>query len=120
MSDMERMPGRKRLQEFMRVIWQRPVEYAVPSMLNILLFFNPSSLISYMPFRRQKKTCWQGWPHKEGSLVRPYTDDVRKKILRNISEEQKSFPFTFHDLSGIFSNSTDAVFTDVHTCERCI
>lgn len=59
-----------------------------------------------------EKNILKGWPPEEAAIVRPYTDDVRKRILRNIREEQKRFPFEFHDLSNIFYDSREAVFTD--------
>jgi lysophospholipase L1-like esterase len=71
-------------------------------------------LISYKRYAVSgtEKNILAGWPQTEAKLVRPYTDDVRKRILRNIREEQKRFSFTFHDLSTIFSDSNEAVFTD--------
>jgi lysophospholipase L1-like esterase len=86
------------------------VEYAA--------FFQPIIFYKRHAVSETEKNILAGWPQEEGKLVRPFTNDVRAKILRNIKEEQKSSPFTFHDFSGIFSDSTDAVFTDyIHVNE---
>ena len=59
-----------------------------------------------------EKNILAGWPETEAKIVGPYTHDVRTRILRHISKEQKRFSFEFHDLSGIFAGSTEPVFTD--------
>lgn len=59
-----------------------------------------------------EKNILVGWPKKEAEIAFPYTHDVRERILHNIEEEQKRFPFEFYDLSGIFAESREAVFTD--------
>jgi hypothetical protein len=75
-------------------------------------FFQPVIFYKRIAVSNTEKNILKGWPEKEGHLVRPYTNDVRERILRNVREEQKKFAFSFHDFSGIFSESSDAVFTD--------
>ncbi|MBN1363852.1 MAG: SGNH/GDSL hydrolase family protein [Syntrophaceae bacterium] len=75
-------------------------------------FFQPLIFYKRITVSNTEKNILKGWPKVEADLVRPYTNDVRSRILRNIRQEQKKFPFSFHDFSGIFADSTDAVFTD--------
>lgn len=52
------------------------------------------------------------WPEKEKTLVRPYVQDVRGRMVRYIADEQKSYPFYFYDLSAMFRDARETVFTD--------
>jgi hypothetical protein len=75
-------------------------------------FFQPIFFYKSYPVSEVERNILIGWPKKEADLVRPYTMDVRARILRNIQEQQKYVPFKFYDLSGTFAESKEAVFTD--------
>jgi hypothetical protein len=75
-------------------------------------FFQPIIFYKRNAVSDTEKNILKGWPKIEANLVRPYTNDVRSRIIRNIREEQKKFSFPFYDFSEIFADSTDAVFTD--------
>ena len=75
-------------------------------------FLQPVIFYKRVAVSDTEKNILKGWPPKEANIVQPYTNDVRERILRNIREEQKRFPFEFHDLSEIFYDSREAVFTD--------
>jgi len=75
-------------------------------------FFQPIIFYKRNAVSDVEKNILIRWPKKEANLVRPYTMDVRARILRNIREQQKYVPFEFYDLSGTFAESKEAVFTD--------
>jgi hypothetical protein len=80
--------------------------------VDYVAFLQPLFFYKRVAVSETEKNMLKGWPEKEKNLVRPYTHDVRERILRNVKEEQKKVPFTFYDLSGIFNDSKDAVYTD--------
>lgn len=80
--------------------------------VDYIAFLQPLFFYKRIAVSETEKSMLKGWPEKEKNLVRPYTIDVRERILRNVKEEQKKFTFAFYDLSGIFTDSTDAVYTD--------
>mgnify|MGYP003791546571 FL=1 len=75
-------------------------------------FFQPIIFYKRHAVSDVEKNILVGWPKTEAKIVLPYTNDVRARILRNVQEQQRIFPFEFHDLSGIFAESQEAVFTD--------
>jgi lysophospholipase L1-like esterase len=75
-------------------------------------FLQPIIFYKRKAVAETEKNILSGWPAIERNLVGPYTDVVRTKIIDDIKDEQKIFPFEFHDLSGIFTDSNEAVFTD--------
>jgi hypothetical protein len=80
--------------------------------IEYVAFMQPLFFYKHNAVSEIEKNMLKDWPEKEEKLVVPYTNDVRQRILRNIKEEQKKFPFSFYDLSGIFNDSTNAVYTD--------
>lgn len=75
-------------------------------------FFQPIIFYKRNAVSETEKNILKGWPRDEANIVRPYTHDVRVRILKKVKEEQNRLPFDFYDLSGIFYDSGKAVFTD--------
>jgi len=80
--------------------------------VDYVAFFQPIIFYKRNAVSEAEKTILKGWLQYEADIVRPYTHDVRVRILKKIKEEQNRFPFDFYDLSGIFYDSGEAVFTD--------
>lgn len=77
-----------------------------------IAFFQPVIFYKRVLVSDTEKNILKGWPSVEANLVGHYIPDVRDRILNNIQEEQKRHVFEFHDLSGIFYDSENAVFRD--------
>ncbi len=77
-----------------------------------IAFFQPIIFYKHNAVSDTEKNILKAWPKFEAYLVRPYTNDARIRILQNVQEQQNISFFAFHDLSGIFAESQEAVFTD--------